>query len=114
MQIQKILTADLQRKQDLFFPSGQVIKQITDHDPRCRQQRRVTYLRQQLCSIVKILPVNPRSQVVHHSLLDLLLDPLVRLSLQLQGLVVIFPLVWGKKINMNERDRTIKEITVYV
>lgn len=53
-----------------------------------------TYLSQQLCSVVQVLPVDPGSQVVHHSLLDLLLDPLVRLSLQLQRLVVILPLKW--------------------
>lgn len=41
---------------------------------------------------MQVLPVDPGPKVVHHSLLDLLLDPLVRLSLQLQRLVVVLPL----------------------
>lgn len=46
---------------------------------------------------MQVLPVDPGSQIVHYSLLDLLLNPLVCLSFQLQRFVVILPLV-GKKI----------------
>lgn len=49
---------------------------------------------------MQVLPVDPGSQVVHNSLLDLFLYPVVRLSLQLQRLVVILPLLTYKlKIN---------------
>lgn len=41
---------------------------------------------------MQVLPVDPGPEVVHHPLLDLLLDPLVRLGLQLQRLVVVLPL----------------------
>lgn len=47
---------------------------------------------------MQVLPVDPGSQVVHNSLLDLLLDSLVCLSLQLQRLVVILPL--NEKTNL--------------
>lgn len=56
---------------------------------------------------MQVLPVDPGPEVVHHPLLDLLLDPLVRLSLQLQRLVVVLPLFgflkkrdkWNSKLN---------------
>ena len=50
------------------------------------------YLGQQFGCVLEVLPVDPGAQVVHHPLLDLLLDALVRLGLQLEGLVVVLPL----------------------
>lgn len=46
---------------------------------------------------MQVLPVDPGPEVVHHPFLDLLLDPLVRLSLQLQRLVVVLPLLRQEK-----------------
>lgn len=66
------------------------------------------YLSQELCSIMQVLPVDPGSQVVHHSLLDLLLDPLVCLSLQLQRLVVILPLE-GQKLKKYNKEKRMKD-----
>lgn len=51
---------------------------------------------------MQVLPVDPGPEVVHHPLLDLLLDPLVRLSLQLQRLVVVLPLFEFLKKDINE------------
>lgn len=51
---------------------------------------------------MQVLPVDPGPEVVHHPLLDLLLDPLVRLSLQLQRLVVVLPLFGFLKKDINE------------
>lgn len=51
---------------------------------------------------MQVLPVDPGPEVVHHPLLDLLLDPLVRLSLQLQRLVVVLPLFGFLKKEINE------------
>lgn len=62
------------------------------------------YLSKKLCSVVQILPVDPGPEVVHHPLLDLLLDPLIRLSLQLQRLVVVLPL-FGLKEKQKQRDK---------
>ena len=54
--------------------------------------RACVYLGQQFGCVLEVLPVDPGAQVVHHPLLDLLLDALVRLGLQLEGLVVVLPL----------------------
>lgn len=57
---------------------------------------------------MQVLPVDPGPKVVHHSLLDLLLDPLVRLSLQLQRLVVVLPLFGFKKKKKREKWNSTK------
>lgn len=50
---------------------------------------------------MQVLPVDPGSQVVHNPFLDLFLYPVVCLSLQLQRLVVILPLII-KKLKTNK------------
>lgn len=55
-----------------------------------------TNLGQELGSVLEVLPVDPGPQVIHDPLLDLLVNPLVCLCLQLQALVVVFPL-WGQR-----------------
>lgn len=57
---------------------------------------RGTNLGQELGGVLEVLPVDPSTQVVHDPLLDLLVNPLVCLCLQLQALVVVFPL-WGQR-----------------
>lgn len=57
---------------------------------------RGTNLGQELGGVLEVLPVDPGPQVVHDPLLDLLVNPLVCLCLQLQALVVVFPL-WGQR-----------------
>lgn len=79
-----------------------------EHSSRCQ------YLGQQLCSIMQVLPVNPGSQVVHNPFLDLFLYPVVSLSLQLQGLVVILPLIIKQKWRQNTPSELVYLPSVFI